>query len=127
VTISFRGLGANKGRIEGRFAITPACAERLLEQGLQVILVRPDLGAEDAALLGRVHAVLLFRAGLTGDGAIMARALGKPCVVSVRALFVSGSTLHARDESSMDLARPREFTEGAAMALDGATGVVTLD
>jgi pyruvate,orthophosphate dikinase len=75
-----RGQVASPGRATGPVAFSPEAVLALDKKGAKPILVRTEAGAEDAAGVRAAAALVTTRAGITGDGAIMARALGKPCL-----------------------------------------------
>jgi len=119
--LRIRALGANPGAASGplytRESAIPAAGE--------FILVRPDLGAEDAAILGRAKALVLTRSGLTGDGAIMARALGKPCIAGASMIRMQGSRISVVS-GPVEGAPVTDFEEGVMAQIDGKTGEIVL-
>jgi pyruvate,orthophosphate dikinase len=84
------------------------------------VLVRNEAGAEDSDGIRAAVALVTTRGGVTGDGAIIARALGKPCLAacgeafvrpSDRCLVVGDVTVH----------------EGELVTIDGATGQLLVE
>jgi pyruvate, orthophosphate dikinase len=111
----FSGLGANPGIAEGAL-----CFAGQDPPDVPFILVCREGGSEDRELLNRAQGVLALRAGLTGDIAIMARILGKPCVVSCHELSQIGNELSARDGTRYPVGRTH-------IVLDGASGTINLE
>jgi len=123
--VVIRALGANPGSARGALVSSQESVKSALEsQAAPFILVRPDLGPEDASLLGSAAAVILTRSGLTGDGAIMARALGKPCVVSASMIRLRSGRLSVLLERDGAPATAVEFDEGVLGSIDGRTGEI---
>lgn len=117
-----RALGANPGVVRAPMYTRESAAPT---EGA-FILVRPDLGAEDAAILGRAAALVLTRAGLTGDGAIMARALAKPCIAGASMIRMQGSKISVVS-APVEGAPDTEFEEGVMARIDGKTGEIVID
>jgi phosphoenolpyruvate synthase/pyruvate phosphate dikinase len=116
----FLGRGAHPGLAKG--VVCFAGQEPPTNQlgPVPFILVCLEGGVDDRELLHQAEGVLALRAGLTGDIAIMARVLGKPCVVSCHELSQLGQELSARDGSRFAAYR-------ALMTLDGASGTINLE
>jgi len=91
-----RGLVASPGVASGRLVIRPDEAVTLARDGA-VVLVRSDASPEDAPAVRAASAVATASGGLTSHAAVMARALGRPCVVSVANLRIDerGGVVHA--------------------------------
>jgi pyruvate,orthophosphate dikinase len=112
-----QGVGASPGQVSGIVVVDPDRAVEIGEQGTDVILVRPTTSPLD--LHGMVAAVGVVTAlgGATSHAAVVARALGKPCVVGCRDITVDveGSRLQVNGSS---------LVEGAELSIDGASGEV---
>lgn len=108
---ALRGLGASAGSARGPLSLGMGA----MPDG--AVLVQRDGGAEDADNIRRAAALVFTHAGLTGDGAIMARALGKPCVVGV-----SGMLVFERD-GFIEVAGKR-IAVGAELSIDGTSGEI---
>ncbi len=122
--LKIRALGANPGNVRAPLYIRDSA----LPAGTPFILIRQELGAEDAAILGRCAAVILTRSGLTGDGAIMARALGKPCVVSAAAIRLQSTSIGVvLDDAPVGEPSMTTFAEGIMGSIDGKTGDIVLE
>lgn len=112
--VELRGVGASPGHAKGIL-----CFEGDAAPNAEFVLVCREGGAEDRALLEKASGVLSIRGGLTGDIAIMARVLGKPCVVSCHEVSLIGRELVLQGGV-------RIASGGATVHLDGAAGTVTL-
>ncbi len=83
-----RGLPASPGAQSGRVVFDPDEAERRAVRGERVILVRPETSPEDFHGMVAAQAVLTARGGMTSHAAVVARGIGKPCVVGAEALMI---------------------------------------
>lgn len=104
-------IPAAPGVASGRVAFTSASARNLAQGGEPVILVRPDTSTEDIAGFAAAAGILTAAGGRTAHAAVVARQLGKVCLVGCRALTVdeprgeadiAGTTLHEGDWLSLD-------------------------
>jgi pyruvate,orthophosphate dikinase len=95
-----QGLVASPGVASGRLVIRPEEALELARSG-PVVLVRSDASPEDAPAVRAASAVATASGGLTSHAAVMSRALGRPCVVSVAGLRVDerGGVVHAGERT----------------------------
>ncbi|MFO0555794.1 MAG: PEP-utilizing enzyme [Polyangiaceae bacterium] len=110
-----RGVAAGGGVAEGLVCFTPAEAERVAAMGLPALLVVHEISPEDVAGLRASVGILTVRGGITGEAAVMARALGKPCVASGAGLTLTGEELRA---GSSTVAR------GERLTIDGRSGLI---
>lgn len=103
-----------------------ACGEIVLDEerarvrtaaGARVILVRQDAETRDIAALELAEGLLTSRGARTSHAAVVARQLGKVCLVGCEALQID---LAAR---AVNLAG-RSLREGATLTLDGNEGTV---
>jgi pyruvate,orthophosphate dikinase len=76
------------------------------------------MDAEDVPAIRQSAGIVIARGGITGDGAIAARALGKPCIVGCSALVVTASELRCGDVL---------LFAGAGVTIDGTTGEISKD
>jgi pyruvate,orthophosphate dikinase len=112
-----RGLPAGPGAATGRIAFN---AERAVEMARQdaVILVRIETSPEDIAGMHSAAGVLTTRGGLTSHAAVVARGMGRPCVVGAGMIRVD----YARGELKSEGHEPLE--EGDWVSIDGTTGEI---
>lgn len=76
------------GVASGVVALDEAAVHRFQEQGLPVILVRPDADTADIAALRRAEGLLTHQGARTAHAAVVARQLGKVCLVGCRELAI---------------------------------------
>ena len=112
-----RGLPAGPGAATGRIAFN---AERAVEMAKQdaVILVRIETSPEDIAGMHSAAGVLTTRGGLTSHAAVVARGMGRPCVVGAGMIRVD----YSRGELKSEGHEPLE--EGDWVSIDGTTGEI---
>jgi pyruvate, orthophosphate dikinase len=113
------GVGAAGGVAVGRAAFDTATAERLASAGDSVILVRPDIDTADVAGLAAASGALTAMGGRTAHASLIARQLGKACVVSCAGLTVDASGHRAEIAGAA-------IREGDWLSIDGDTGDVFL-
>jgi pyruvate,orthophosphate dikinase len=112
-----KGQGASPGRATGPLALSSESAFAFAAAGTPAILVCVDASAEDAPGVRAAAALVTTRGGITGDGAIIARALGKPCVSSCAEVLV-------RAADKRIVVRDVTVAEGEPIAIDGASGEI---
>src|SRR5690606_37199759 len=83
-----KGMGASPGTATGEIVFRSEYAVALSGQGKKVILVRIETTQEDVPGMRAAEGIVTTRGGLTGDAAIVARALGKPCITGCPPLRV---------------------------------------
>ncbi len=117
LTVLATGLPASPGAATGRIAFDPDTAETWGKEGEKVILVRPETSPDDMHGIVEAQAVLTSRGGMTCHAAIVARHMGKPCIVGCEALRIDL-------EQKVLLVNGKTFSEGDVISIDGATGRV---
>jgi pyruvate,orthophosphate dikinase len=114
-----RGLPAGPGAACGAVAFTAERAERMRAAGRTVLLVRQETSPEDIGGMVASAGVLTSRGGMTSHAAVVARGMGKPCIVGAEALAI--------DERAHVLrAGKYKIREGDDLSIDGTTGEVIL-
>ncbi len=112
-----RGLSASPGAATGQVVFHSSEAQELHERGEAAILVRMETSPEDIQGMTVSEGILTSRGGQTSHAAVVARGMGKPCVVGAteimvdygRQLFYAGDTVVKR---------------GDWLTIDGATGEI---
>jgi pyruvate,orthophosphate dikinase len=116
-----KGLPAGPGAASGRVAFTAENAVEMAKGPDPVILARVETSPEDIAGMHAAAGILTSRGGLTSHAAVVARGMGKPCVVGCGAMRIDYSRKELRVEG-----RP-PILEGDWLSIDGATGEVIYD
>jgi pyruvate,orthophosphate dikinase len=99
-----RGLDASPGAASGRVVFHSDEAQELAERGEPVVLVRQETSPEDIQGMTVSQGILTSRGGQTSHAAVVARGMGKPCVVGcteitvdyARQMFYAGDTVVKR-------------------------------
>jgi pyruvate,orthophosphate dikinase len=112
-----RGNGASPGVASGRVAFDSARAAELAKVGDPIILVRPETSTEDIAGFALAAGILTALGGRTAHAAVVARQLGKVCVVGCAALTIDAERRIAR-------LGEQKISEGDWISFDGETGEV---
>lgn len=76
-----KGLAASPGAASGKVVFHADEAVRLAERGEKSILVRQETNPDDIAGMIASEGILTSRGGMTSHAAVVARGMGKPCVV----------------------------------------------
>jgi pyruvate,orthophosphate dikinase len=126
-TLLAKGIGASPGTATGEIVFRSEDAVAAAAKGTSVILVRIDTTAEDVPGMRAAAGIVTTRGGITGDAAIVARSLGKPCIAScppMRVDYAKGSLTVWRDSSTNvgDVV----LEKGAVITIDGSTGEIWL-
>ncbi len=114
-----KGVPASPGAAVGEAVFDPGRAEERARTGARVILVRPETSPDDFHGMIVSEGILTSRGGTSSHAAVVARGLGKPCIVGAESVQV-------------DLARQvltvgeRVVTEGELISIDGGTGEVLM-
>ena len=111
-----RGLPAGPGAASGKIALTADRAAEMAAAG-PVLLVRDETSPEDIVGMHASVGILTSRGGMTSHAAIVARGLGKPCVVGAGKLQVDD----AKGELRVD---GKVLREGDDLSIDGTAGEV---
>ena len=111
------GLGASPGGVTGAVALTADRAVEMAAEGRRVLLVRPETSADDVHGMIAAAGVLTARGGATSHAAVVARGLGKPCVVGTESISV-------RPDLGRIACGGRTVAEGDELSIDGESGEV---
>ena len=119
VTVVAKGLPASPGAAMGEAVFDADEAEALAKRGHKVILIRPETSPEDFHGIVAAQAVLTARGGMTSHAAVVARGMGKTCVVGAKDIEVDPQAGRLR-------ANGRVVKKGQVITVDGTTGRVIL-
>ncbi len=110
------GLGASPGASVGEVVLDPAGAVALRAAGHSPVLFRTETSAQDLHGMIAASAIVTARGGLASHAAVVARGLGRTCVVSVTGMEV--------DETAGVVRLPggRTLAAGSTVSVDGTTG-----
>ena len=114
-----RGLGASPGAASGEVALSSERVIELVKAGRKAILIRHQTSADDVAGMARADGFLTAAGGMTSHAAVVARGMGKPCVVGCEALRVDY-------DAHRVMAGLREIVEGDIVTISGTTGEVIM-
>lgn len=112
-----KGMPASPGAAVGVLVFDPDEAVSRSGKGEAVILVRPETTPDDIHGIVAAEGVLTSRGGMTCHAAIVARGMGKPCVVGCDALRID------LERGEMRVG-DRLLRAGDRVAIDGSTGNV---
>ncbi|MEW6646072.1 MAG: pyruvate, phosphate dikinase [Pseudomonadota bacterium] len=113
------GIGASPGASSGHVVFDADTAERRGKLGEKVILVREETKPEDIHGFFAAQGVLTSRGGKTSHAAVVARGMGKPCVVGAEGVKVDSRARTA-------VVGEHVLHEGDVLTIDGGSGAVYL-
>ncbi|NVN87319.1 MAG: pyruvate, phosphate dikinase [Rhodopseudomonas sp.] len=113
------GIGASGGIAVGRAAFRTDGAQRLAGSGDPVILMRPDTSTADVAGFAVAAGIVTAVGARTAHAALVARQLGKPCVVGCSEMTVDA----AADRATL---KGTAIAEGDWISIDGDRGNIYL-
>ena len=91
-TAVISGIGASGGIAAGRAAFDSGTAERLAAAGDPVILLRPDTSTADLAGFAVAAGIVTAVGARTAHAALVARQMGKPCIVGCGEMTIDVQT-----------------------------------
>jgi pyruvate,orthophosphate dikinase len=114
-----KGLPASPGAATGQVVFLAKDAEKWAKEGKDVILLRPETSPEDVGGMHASKGIITARGGLTSHAAVVARGMGKPCIVGCEDLMVD-------EEKKIAKTKDGKFTikEGDWVTMDGKTGYI---
>jgi pyruvate,orthophosphate dikinase len=112
-----KGLAAGPGAASGKAVFSAAKAEEMVKAGHHVVLVRLETSPEDLRGMIASEGILTARGGVSSHAALVARQMGKVCVVGAGELAVDYHTATLT-------CRGITIREGDPISIDGTTGEV---
>ena len=112
-----KGIAASPGAASGVAVFDVQRAVEKGEKGISVILVREETKPEDVPAFFSSAGILTSRGGKTSHAAVVARGMGKACIVGCSELKID---YEARNCQVSD----RTIAEGDVITIDGSTGIV---
>jgi pyruvate,orthophosphate dikinase len=118
-TKATKGIAASPGAASGVAVFDVRHAVAMGENGAKVILVREETKPEDVPAFFASVGILTSRGGKTSHAAVVARGMGKPCIVGCSELKINA-------DAKMATAGSITIHEGDAVTIDGSQGEVYL-
>ena len=115
-----KGMAASPGAAVGKAVFESGRAVEWADRGEAVILVRRETNPDDLRGMVAAKGILTSRGGKTSHAAVVARGMGRTCVVGAEGLRVDTG---AREFTTADGGR---VVEGDVISIDGGTGEVFL-
>lgn len=112
-----KGLDASPGAACGQVVFTSEDAQALVEKGNPVVLVRLETSPEDIQGMTVSEGILTAQGGQTSHAAVVARGMGKPCIVACTDILVDYSR-------ELFYAGDAVVQKGDWITIDGSTGEV---
>ena len=112
-----KALNASPGAAVGEIVFDADKAEEEALKGRDVILVRDETSPEDIHGMHSSVGILTTKGGMTSHAAVVARGMGKPCIVGAENLIIN---FEEKTITNGDI----ELEEGDLISLDGTLGEV---
>jgi len=112
-----KGLPAAPGAVSGKVVFNADEAVEMAEKGEKVILVRHETSPEDIHGMHAAEGILTARGGMTSHAAVVARGMGKTCIVGAESIHID----YDREEFRVGDAVVKK---GDVITLDGSTGEI---
>lgn len=119
--LAAKGLNAGPGAASGYAAFSKEKAIEYQTQGKKCILVREETNPDDFPGMVAADGILTLRGGSTSHAAVVARGMGKPCVVGCSGLMLDHKTKTLASAHHLELLK---LKEGDLLSIDGTTGEV---
>ena len=114
-----KGLNAGPGAASGQVVFFAEDATDWAKDGKQVILVRLETSPDDIRGMSASQGVLTSRGGMTSHAALVARQMGKVCIVGCGDLIIDYQKRQIEVNNTV-------IKEGDWISIDGSTGEVIL-
>ncbi len=111
------GLPASPGAGAGKVYLTAEKVHEKAVAGEKVVLVRHETSPEDIQGMVDCEGILTSTGGMTSHAAVVARGMGKCCIVGAKALSID----YDAGTFTID---GKTYPEGTEVSLDGSTGKV---
>lgn len=112
-----KGIDASPGAASGIAIFDVKKATAMGENGVKVILIREETKPEDVPAFFESAGILTSRGGKTSHAAVVARGMGKPCIVGC-------SDMKINYDKKTATANGKTINEGDAITIDGSSGNV---
>ena len=112
-----KGIAASPGAASGIAVFDVKRATLMGENGAKVILIREETKPEDVPAFFESVGILTSRGGKTSHAAVVARGMGKPCIVGC-------SELKIDYDNKQCSANGKTIHEGDSITIDGSSGIV---
>jgi len=113
-----RGLPASPGAVVGEIVLSTRTAEAAASRGANCILIIEETTSEDIKGIHCAVGVVTIRGGLTSHAAVVARGIGRPCVVGANSVHINKSLRILKADNGQTL------QEGDIVTLDGTSGAI---
>ncbi len=114
-----KGIGASPGAAVGKVVLDTRRAIEYANNGIQVILVREETKPEDVPAFFKSVGILTSKGGKTSHAAVVARGMGKPCIVGCSSIVID-------EEHRRFMVNGIVVNEHDTITIDGSTGNVYL-
>lgn len=111
------GLPASPGAATGKITFDAKEAEERKAKGEKVILVRQETSPEDIVGMVSSEGILTARGGMTSHAAVVARGMGKSCIVGAHGVVIN-------EENHTVRINGKTYGRDDVISIDGSTGKI---
>lgn len=111
------GIASSPGSASGFIALNKEKVAEFTSLNKPVIFVSENTSPDDVPIMAKVNGILTQHGGATSHAAVVARGLGKPCVVGCEALKVDNINNEIHINSNV-------ISQGEYLSIDGNSGLV---
>ncbi len=120
LTVVAKGLPASPGAASGKVVFSSDEAKEIVkDKKEQLILVRQETSSEDVGGMKAAQGILTARGGMTSHAAVVARGMGKPCVVGCETIVVD----YEKEQFTVG---DKVVKKGDLITIDGASASLIL-
>ena len=112
-----KGLPASPGGAVGKIVFSSEDAVEWSKKGIPVVLLRTETSPEDINGMINSKGILTSRGGMTSHAAVVARSMGKPCIVGCEHMHISLKKKEVQFKNTI-------LKEGDDISLNGITGEI---
>ena len=112
-----KGLPGSPGAASGQLVFTADEALQWADEGKQVMLARVETSPKDVHGMNAAVGIITARGGMTSHAAVVARGMGRACVVGASEVSISV-------EKGTMTARGKTLHKGDYVAIDGSSGEI---
>ncbi len=114
-----KGLPASPGAASGKIVFTADEAEKMSNNGEDIILVRTETSPEDIHGMHAAKGILTGRGGMTSHAAVVARGMGRPCVSGA-------SEIKINEDENILIINEKILKSNDIITINGSNGEVIL-
>ncbi|MEO0098209.1 MAG: pyruvate, phosphate dikinase [candidate division WOR-3 bacterium] len=118
------GIPASPGCAVGEIVLSSEGAIKKAKEGVKVILVREFTKADEIAGMEKANGFLTTTGGKTSHAAVVARGMGKPCIVGANGIRIDEKRRMIYVQNPKEPKKVCKRREGEVISINGSTGEI---